>query len=341
MAGINKIRFAVLGCGHAGKRHARVVQACADAQLIALADIRPKEALQLDDINVPFYNNINELLASASGTDAVIIATPNHLHAAQAIQCMEAGKHVVIEKPLALTTSDANAILSKSKDTCKQVFVVMQNRYAPPIRWLKELVTNGDLGNIYVAQLSCFWNRDQRYYQPGSWHGKKEKDGGTLFNQFSHFIDILYWVFGDIKNINARTRNFGHAAMTDFEDSGVVQFDFANGGIGSLSFSTCVWDKNMESSLTVIAENGSLRIGGQYMNQIDYCHIKDVRVDNLPTPTNDNSDYVQQNQQALLQQIVWQLQEKAATTIKGEEGLKIVEIIEEIYASNSSLFKAK
>lgn len=331
MADIKKIGFAVLGCGHAGARHARVVNASDGAKLTALADILPREELGLKEFSTAFYSSLDEMLASATDTDAVIIATPNYLHAAHSIKCMEAGKHVVIEKPLALTTSDANAILSKSKDTGKQVFVVMQNRYAPPIRWLKELVTSGDLGNIYLAQLSCFWNRDQRYYQPGSWHGKKEKDGGTLFTQFSHFIDILYWLFGDIKNINARTRNFGHAAMTDFEDSGVVQFDFANGGIGSLSFSTCVWDKNMESSLTVIAENGSIRIGGQYMNRIDHCHVKDVPVNSLPISANDNSTYVQQNQEVLLQHILWQLQGRAANTIKGEDGLKVVEIIERMY----------
>lgn len=335
MPGTSKIRFAIIGCGHAGKRHAKVVQACAGSQLIGLADIRPKEVLQLDDINVPFYKNINELLESATSADAVIIATPNYLHATQAIQCMDAGKHVVIEKPMALSTTDAEAILNKSKDSGRQVFVVMQNRYAPQMSWLKELVVNGALGKVYLVQLSCYWNRDQRYYQPGSWHGKKNTDGGTLFTQFSHFIDILYWLFGDIKKINARACNFAHTTMTEFEDSGVVQFDFAKGGIGSFCFSTCVWDKNMESSLTVIAENGSVRIGGQYMNRIDYCHLKDVIVDSLHEPINDNSAYVQQNQQALLQHIVWQLQGKDANTIKGEEGKKVVEIIEKIYAANN------
>jgi len=335
MIDTGKIGFAVLGCGHAGARHARVVKACDGAMLTALADIRPKEELGLAELSTAFYASVDEMLASATDTDAVIIATPNYLHAAHAIQCMEAGKHVVIEKPLALTIADAAAILSKSEVTGRQIFVVMQNRYAPAIRWLKELLTDGVLGKIYLVQLSCFWNRDQRYYQPGSWHSKKDTDGGTLFTQFSHFIDILYWLFGDITNINARTFNFGHSTMTDFEDSGVVQFDFAKGGIGNLSFSTCVWDKNMETSLTVIAENGSVRIGGQYMNRIDHCHIKDVSDKSLSAPVNDNSLYLLHNQEVLLQHIVWQLQGKASTTIKGEEGKKVVEIIERIYASTN------
>jgi predicted dehydrogenase len=230
------------------------------------------------------------LLEADLKPDVINIATPNGLHASQAIQCLDAGTHVVIEKPFALSTTAAAAVILKSQQVKKNVFVVMQNRYSPPAIWLKEILESKKLGKIFLVQVNCFWNRDERYYKPGSWHGTKNMDGGTLFTQFSHFIDLLYWCFGDIKNIHTRFNDFNHKGLTDFEDSGLVYFDFVNGGMGSLHYSTAVWDKNMESSITVIAEHGSLKIGGQYMNEVIYCHIKDYVMPALPA-TNPVNDY--------------------------------------------------
>src|SRR5690606_4932697 len=170
-----------------------------------------------------------------------------------------------------LTRQDAEKVIFKALQVHRQVFVVMQNRYSPPAVWMKELVDSGRLGKIFMVQLNCYWNRDERYYTPESWHGTKELDGGTLFTQFSHFVDILYWLFGDIIRIQGRFRDFNHQALTDFEDSGLVSFDFINGGMGAISYSTAVWSRNLESSMTVIAENGSVRIGGQYMNKVESC----------------------------------------------------------------------
>ena len=126
-----------------------------------------------------------------------------------------------------------------------------------------------------MVQLNCYWNRDDRYYKPDSWHGKKELDGGTLYTQFSHFIDILYWLFGDIENIQAKVNYLNHNHLTDFEDSGLVSFDFVNGGMGSINYSTSIWNKNLESSMTIIAEKGTVKIGGQYMDKVEVCHVKD------------------------------------------------------------------
>ena len=147
------------------------------------------------------------------------------------------------------------------------------------------MVESGKLGQIYMVQLNCYWNRDERYYKPGGWHGDAALDGGTLFTQFSHFIDIMYWLFGDICNIQTRFADFNHEKLTAFEDSGFVNFNFVNGGMGSLSYSTAVWNKNLESSMLIVAENGSVKIGGQYMNEVEYCHIKGYEMPEL-APTN-------------------------------------------------------
>ena len=212
--------------------------------------------------------------------DVVNICTPNGLHAAMAIQAMEQGHHVVIEKPMALTLADAERVVYTSLRYRKQVFCVMQNRYSPPSVWIKRMVESGKLGKIYMVQLNCYWNRDERYYKPGGWHGDAALDGGTLFTQFSHFIDIMYWLFGDIKDIRTELRDFNHQGLTDFEDSGIATFRFADrdDASGVLVFSTAVWDCNLESSLTIVAENGSVKVAGQYMNEVVYCHVKDYEM---------------------------------------------------------------
>ena len=331
------IRFAVVGCGHIGKRHAEMITRELHADLVALCDIRPKEILDIEAYAVPFFSSIEALLTSEISIDVVNICVPNGLHAEMAIKAIEAGYHVVIEKPITLSVVDAEKVVYTSLKYRKQVFCVMQNRYSPPSLWIKEMVESGKLGEIYMVQLNCYWNRDDRYYKQGGWHGNQQLDGGTLFTQFSHFIDIMYWLFGDITDIQARFADFNHQQLTDFEDSGLVNFRFVNQGMGSLSYSTSIYDKNMESSLRIIAEKGSVKIGGQYMNEVEYCHIKDYKMPILP-PTNPGNDYGSykgsaQNHHYVIRNVVNVLSENSSAQITTNvlEGLKVVDIIERIY----------
>lgn len=333
-----KIRFAVVGCGHIGKRHAEMITRDAGAELVALCDIRPREELAIDAYDVPFYTDFNALLSSGLAMDVINICTPNGLHASMAIAAIESGHHIVLEKPMALNLTDAENVVYTSLKYSKQVFCVMQNRYSPPSVWIKEMVESGRLGKLYMVQLNCYWNRDERYYKAGGWHGNAQLDGGTLFTQFSHFIDILYWLFGDICNIHARFADFNHEKLTEFEDSGLVTFDFVNGGIGSLNYSTSVWDKNMESSMLIVAENGSVKIGGQYMNEVEYCHIKNYTMPDL-APTNPGNDYgpykgSAQNHNFVIRNVINVLSGKSRETITTNvlEGMKVVDIIQRIYA---------
>ncbi len=332
-----KIRFAVVGCGHIGKRHAEMVVRDPGAELVALCDIRPKEELGIEAYPVAFFSDVTSLLQSGLDIDVINICVPNGLHAELAIQAIESGHHVVIEKPMALQVQDAERVLQTSLKYQKEVFCVMQNRYSPPSVWIKQMIDSGRLGKIYLVQLNCFWNRDERYYKPGGWHGDACLDGGTLFTQFSHFIDIMYWLFGDIQHIQARFADFNHQQLTDFEDSGLVTFEFVNGGMGCLNYSTAVWNKNMESSMLIVAENGSVKIGGQYMNEVEYCHIKDYEMPEL-APTNPGNDYgpykgSAQNHNFVIRNVVEVLQHTGAqNTTTALEGLKIVDIIRRIYA---------
>ncbi len=341
-----KIKFAVIGCGHIGKRHASMIKSNADCELVALCDVKAKDILGLEEYDVPFFNSIDDLLNSKFDIDIVAIASPNGFHEAQALKVLDKGCHVVIEKPMALTKAGCERVIFKALHKHKQVFCVMQNRYSPPSVWLKEVLDNGLLGKIFMVQINCYWNRDDRYYKPdaqtgkpSSWHGTKGLDGGTLFTQFSHFIDLMYWYFGDITNIQAKFNDFTHKNSTDFEDSGFVSFDFKDGGMGSLNYSTAVWDKNLESSITVIAEKGSVKVGGQYMNEVEYCHIKDYVMPEL-APANPPNDYgpykgSAANHHYIYENIVDVINGKGSITTNAIEGMKVVEIIERIYRINN------
>lgn len=339
------IKFAVIGQGHIGKRHAEMIRRDEDSLLVAVCDILPKEEVGLADISEPYFTSIDELLNAGIEIDVVNICTPNGYHSEYAIKCLEKHMHVVIEKPIALTKYDAEMLLSKSLEVSRHVFCVMQNRYSPPSVWLKQLIDNNTLGDIYMVQLNCYWNRDDRYYKVGNWHGDAELDGGTLFTQFSHFIDIIYWLFGDITNITGNFHDFSHQNLTDFEDSGVVTFDFINGGMGSLNYSTSIYDTNLESSITIIGSKGTVKVAGQYMNEVAYCHVKDYEMPILEAsnPPNDYGLYKgsAQNHHYVIQNVVDKLKKKGTITTNVLEGLKVVDIIERIYKVRDSKWQKK
>jgi UDP-N-acetyl-2-amino-2-deoxyglucuronate dehydrogenase len=337
----NTITFAILGAGHIGKRHAEMIARNEECTLTAIIDSNSQTleaALKL--YPVKGFGSLEEYLDSGLRSDVICIATPNGLHAEQALRAIETGHHVVIEKPMGLTKKACEDVIYKALHHSKHVFCVMQNRYSPPSEWLKQVVTQKLLGDIYMVQVNCYWNRDDRYYKPGTWHGSATLDGGTLFTQFSHFIDLMYWVFGDIEQVQAKFADHNHSNLTGFEDSGFVNFKFINGGMGSLNYSTSCWDKNLESSMTIIGENGSIKVGGQYMDKVEYCHIKDYMMPELKA-TNPPNDYGQYkgsaaNHHYVIANVVDVLKGRSSITTNALEGLKVVDIIERIYAIKQS-----
>lgn len=338
------IKFAVVGQGHIGKRHAEMIRRNPDTELVAVCDVLSRQELGLDNIEEQFFQSFDELIQSGLDFDVINICTPNGFHAEYAIRALEAKKHVVLEKPIALTKADAEKILYKSLKMSRHVFSVMQNRYSPPSVWLKQIIDNQVLGDIYMVKLDCYWNRDEHYYKAGSWHGDAKLDGGTLFTQFSHFIDIMYWLFGDITNINGSFADFNHQHLTDFEDSGIVTFNFVEGGgIGCLNYSTAVWDTNFESAITIIGSKGTVKVAGQYMNEVVYCHIKDYEMPELPAsnPPNDYGKYKgsAQNHHYVIENVVEKLMGDGDIKTNLLEGMKVVDIIERIYAVRDNKWK--
>lgn len=340
---MNLIRFAVVGAGHIGKRHAEMVHRQEGCELVAMADVRSKEECGYEG-SEPFYSSLEELLAHhAGGLDVLCVCTPNGLHAAQALAGIEAGLHVVIEKPMALNRQDGEQVLHAALARGRQIFCVMQNRFSPPSVWLKELITSGTLGKIHMVEVQCFWNRDDRYYGKIPWKGTRELDGGTLFTQFSHFVDIMYWLFGDIHRIQSRFADYAHAHNTAFEDSGLVTFEFVRGGMGCFNFSTAVYHQNFESSLTIVAEKGTVKVGGQYMNEVEYCEVEGYEMPVLPeaNPANDYGHYKGSaaNHGYVFENVVEALGGGSHIATNALEGLKVVDIIERMYAAGERPMK--
>lgn len=332
---MKKIKFAVIGYGHIGKKHAAMVDGNPDSELVAVVDTNAEARKIASESCSNVFETVDDFIKADLDVDVVNICTPNGYHCDMASKSLEKRYHVILEKPMGLNRAECEDVIFKSLQASRNVFCVKQNRYSPTSAWLKELVDEERLGDIYLVQLNCYWNRDSRYYKKGGWKGTKDLDGGVLFTQFSHFVDIMYWLFGDIKNIRGRAANFNHQDSTEFDDSGIVNFDFVNGGIGSLNFSTSVWGANMESSIAVIGEKGSVKISGQYMDQVTHVKIDNYEMPELPpaNPPNDYGDYKGSaaNHHYVIQNVIEVLQGKAVISTNALEGMKVVEMIERMY----------
>jgi predicted dehydrogenase len=332
----NRINFAIIGCGYIGKRHAEHIAKLGN--LIAVCDLKDDRAIQLSNLyRCDHYFNIDNLLQNSENIDVVAVCTPNGLHAEHTIKALKKGIHVVCEKPMALNVSDCQSMIKTAKDVDKTLFIIKQNRFNPPIIALKKVIEEKRLGKILNVQLNCFWNRTDAYYLDSDWKGKKSLDGGILFTQFSHFIDLLYWLVGDISKVHSISRNFIHPQTIEFEDSGVVLLEFNCGAIGTINFTINSYQKNMEGSITIMGEKGTVKVGGQYLNVLEYQSIENYTISDIPEsrPANEYGFYQgsMSNHDKIYENVIYVLNNNGKVATTGEDGLKTVEIIEKIYSS--------
>jgi predicted dehydrogenase len=322
-------RFAIIGCGKISRRHA--TEAARHGKLVAVCDIRKDRADKLAaDFDARSYNDIDEVFNNED-LDVVAICTPNGLHAQHSIASLRAGNHVLCEKPLSTTTEDANRMIAASKEAGKKLWVVKSTRYNPSLIQLKRLIDSNELGKIYSFQLNCFWNRPAEYYHD-SWKGDLTLDGGTLFTQFSHYIDAMIWLFGEAELIAGFRKNSAHQQIIDFEDNGSVSLQMKTGVIGGLNWSVNSYQNNMEVSLTVLSEKGTIEIGGEYMNHLKYQSGVTL---NVP-PEGAANDYgfykgSMSNHDKVYENMMQSLQNEEHPFINGEDGLKTVAFIEKVY----------
>jgi UDP-N-acetyl-2-amino-2-deoxyglucuronate dehydrogenase len=329
----SKVKFGIVGCGRIAQRHAEHIHA--KGELVAVCDdVKEKADQMAAQYKAKAYYNIDDMLANEKKIEVVAICSPNGLHAEHSIKTLNAGFHALCEKPMAISVYDCGRMIQAAEKANKRLFAIKQNRYNPPVAAVKKIIDEGKLGRIMSVQLTCFWNRNPDYYK-NSWKGTLALDGGTLFTQFSHFVDLLYWLVGDVKNVQAFTGNYNHKNIIEFEDTGVVILEFHNGAIGTINYTVNSYQKNMEGSLTLFGEKGTVKIGGQYLNELEYQNIEGYKIENLPEGNKPNNygNYVgsMSNHDKVYDNLIEVLQNNASITTNSFEGLKTVEIIEKIY----------
>lgn len=332
---MNDIKFAIIGCGNIGKRHLAVLDAEPRAEVVAVCDIEEDIAQKYQELyELPtYYTDYRKLLAE-SPAEVVCICTPHGLHAEMSIQAAEAGKHILVEKPMALNSADCKRMIAAAKDNGVDLFVVKQNRYNKPIALAKQAIMQGKLGQVYMVNCNVLWNRHAGYYKDSNWRGSKALEGGGLYTQVSHFIDLMIWWFGDV--LEAKTTLETKMQDIEIEDCGISQIKFASGVLGTLNWTTAVYNKNYEGSITIIGEKGTIKIGGRYLNQIDFWDVQsyplpeNIVFDDKPNAygkyqgTSSNHDKVVTN-------VVAKLLNERHDVVEGDEGIKSIEAIELIY----------
>ena len=330
---ISNLDFILIGCGRIAQRHAEHIRKY--GKLVAVCDIDSEKADFLSqNTGAKAYYSLDHLILDHPHATIAAVCTPNGLHAQHSIQLLNAGYNVLCEKPLGISSEECTSMMQAAEKANRRLFTVKQNRYNPPVIAVKELIDEDRLGRIYSVQLNCFWNRNEDYYK-NSWKGTLKLDGGTLYTQFSHFIDLLIYLVGDISVVHAMTSNFAHNRIIEFEDTGVVILKFNNGALGTINYTVNCYSKNMEGSITIFAEKGTVKVGGQYLNVLEYQDIKNYTIKNLPkgNSANNYGNYVgsMSNHDDVYKNLVDVFTNNAAITTTGLDGYKTVNLIEKIY----------
>jgi len=329
------IKFAIIGCGRIANRHAEHIQKY--GKLVDVCDIDDEKGKVFQEKYTCNFHPDYESLLNNTEADVIAICTPNGLHFEHAVASLQAGFHVLCEKPMAIHVDQCGKMIDESLRANRFLFIVKQNRFNPPVAAVKKVIDEGRLGKVLSVQLNCFWNRNDQYYQ-NSWKGSKELDGGTLYTQFSHFVDLLYWLIGDVKTASGFLGNYMHEGIVEFEDQGAAILEFYNGAIGTINYTINSHGKNMEGSLTLFGEKGTVKIGGQYLNELEYQNIEGYKIEGLPegNPANNYGQYQgsMSNHGEVYQNVVEVLTGKGTIATNGYEGLKTVEIIDKIYSAS-------
>ena len=337
---MHKVKFAIIGCGSIGVKHAAVINSNKRAQITALCDIDAKKQEQLSALygGVQGYPDFKKLIHDTDA-DVVNICTPHNLHAQMSIFAARAGKHVLIEKPMALSVADCSNIIKAGEENKVAIMVVKQNRFNIPIALVRGALDNKKLGRIFMVSCNVFWNRNEDYYSSSNWRGRKESEGGALYTQVSHFIDILVWWFGDIAEAITKLETKNHSI--EIEDCGNSIITFDDGVMGTISWTTCAHSKNYEGSITIIGEHGTIKIGGSYLNKIEHWDVL-----SYPMPANTDFDGKQNNygsyqgtssnHDKVIENVIAKLLGERHDIVAGAEGARTIKAIEKIYNSQYS-----
>lgn len=329
-----RIKVALVGCGRIANNHFAAIEKHSERlELVGVCDINPVTLEQATARTGALgYLHLTEML-EASDADLVVLTTPSGLHPEQAIQVARAGKHVMTEKPMATRWHDGLRMVKACDDANVRLFVVKQNRRNATLQLLKKAVEQGRFGKIYSVALNVFWTRPQEYYDSAKWRGTWEFDGGAFMNQASHYIDLLDWIAGPVESVMAYTGTL--ARDIEVEDTGVAAIRWRNGAMGTLNVTMLTYPKNMEGSITILGEKGSVRIGGVAVNDIqtwDFAepHEDDENVKNASYATTSVYGF---GHPLYYDNVINTLRGEADAETDGREGLKSLELLIAMYLS--------
>ncbi len=329
-----KIRFALIGCGRIAKNHFAALQKHADrAELVGVCDIDPlalQAAVALTGAKP--YGSLASML-SGSNADIVILTTPSGLHPEETVEIALTGRHVMTEKPMATRWHDGLRMVKACDDAAVRLFVVKQNRRNDTLRLLKSAVSQGRFGRIYMVNINVFWTRPQEYYDSAAWRGTWEFDGGAFMNQASHYVDLLDWIVGPIESIQAYTATL--ARNIEVEDTGVISVKWRSGALGSMNVTMLTYPKNLEGSITILGEKGTVRIGGVAVNEIQHWefaepHEDDQKVQQASYATTSVYGF---GHPLYYDNVINVLRGEALPETDGREGLKSLEVLIAMYLS--------
>lgn len=335
---MKRLKFAILGCGRISYKHVEaLIHNCDLAELVAVCDLIEENAIarkiqyenQLQGSEVLVFSRYEDMFNQCD-IDVVAIATESGYHAAHALVAMEKGCHVLIEKPMALSVEDAQKINQIAKEKGLKVCVSHQNRFNPPIQKLRRAIEEGRFGRIINATARILWTRDENYYKQAPWRGTKALDGGTLMNQCIHNIDLLQWMMNsDVERVHAERGTF--LRNIEMEDFGALLLRFKSGSIGIVEGSACVYPKNLEETLSIFGEKGTVVIGGLAVNEIKVWQFEDSKdYDQDEFETEVDSVYGKGHTPLYLN-FIEAIQENHEPLVNGEEGIKAMKIILDAY----------
>jgi UDP-N-acetyl-2-amino-2-deoxyglucuronate dehydrogenase len=329
-----KVRFALVGCGRIAANHIEAVKRHHErAEIVDVCDVAPAAlAAAVEKTGARGHTSLTQLLA-VTNADCVVLATPSGLHPAQAMEVAESGRHVMTEKPMATRWRDGLAMVQACDRAGVRLFVVKQNRRNPTLQLLKRAVETDRFGRIYMVNVNVFWSRPQEYYDSAAWRGTWEFDGGAFMNQASHYVDLLDWLIGPVESVMSYTGTL--ARRIEVEDTGAAVLRWRNGAMGSINVTMLTWPKNLEGSITILGEHGSVRIGGVAVNEIQ--HWEFAQPDPMDAGIRDASYQTTSvygfGHPLYYDNVIATLRGEAEPETDGREGLKSLELLVALYLS--------
>jgi UDP-N-acetyl-2-amino-2-deoxyglucuronate dehydrogenase len=329
-----KVRFALVGCGRIAANHFSAIKHHADrCELVGICDV-DRRALEEAAVSTGAqpHTSLGNMLADCKA-DAIILTTPSGLHSGQAIQVAQAGRHVITEKPMATRWEDGKRMVAACDDARVRLFVVKQNRRNATLQLLKKAIEEQRFGRIHMVNLNVFWTRPQEYYDSAKWRGTWEYDGGAFMNQASHYVDLLEWLIGPVESLHAYTATL--ARNIEVEDTGVLNLRWRNGALGSVNVTMLTYPKNLEGSVTILGERGTVRIGGVALNEVQHWEFAEADEDEekIREASYQITSVYGFGHSQYYDNVINVLRGEAEPETDGREGLKTLEILIGTYLS--------